>query len=271
MSTFPTPGQVGLRISLGAGDIQVDAGDSDTTEIELVPLRDDEATRQAIADATVAARERGDRTEIVVEIHRKGWSILGRDASVGVRVRCPHGADLDANSASADITATGRLGKVSARTASGDLRVENVAGLNAATASGDVDAVEVTGETSVKSASGDASVRRAHGSVSVNLASGAAVVAEAHRDVSVSTVSGDLEIGSVERGDVKLNSVSGNVEVGVRPGLTVWIDATSVSGALTSELATDDVGPSQGDAAVTLRIRTVSGDARIVRSALAPA
>src|SRR5262245_22373413 len=104
MTTFPTPGTVGLKISLGAGDVQVDAVDTDSTEIELVPLRDNDATRQAIADATVTTRDRGDRTEVVVEIHRKGWNILGRDASVGIRVRCPQGSDLDASSASADIT-----------------------------------------------------------------------------------------------------------------------------------------------------------------------
>ena len=70
---------------------------------------------------------------------------------------------------------------------------------------------------------------------------------------------------------MRLHSVSGDVEVGVRTGLRVWIDATSVSGALNSELASEEDGPAQGDAAVTLRIRTVSGDVRILRASLSTA
>jgi DUF4097 and DUF4098 domain-containing protein YvlB len=271
MTTFATPGQVSLRIALGAGHVQIDAEDTDRTEVELVPLRDDDATREAIADATVEARERGDRTEIVVEIPRKGWNLLGRGASVGIRVHCPHGTDVDTSTASADVTARGQFGKVSAKTASGDISFDAVETLNASTASGDVEAGEIAGEGSVKSASGDTSIRRALGSLLINLASGGAVVGEALGRVSVSTVSGDQQIGSVEAGEVKLHSVSGDVEVGVRPGLRVWIDATSVSGALNSDLAAEDSGPASGEAEVVLRIRTVSGDVRIVRAALAAA
>jgi hypothetical protein len=269
VTTFHTPGKVSLRVALGAGTVKVDAADTDDTEVELVALRDDDATRQAIADATVEARERADRTDVVVEVPRQGWNPLGRGASVGVSIRCPHGADLDVSTASADVTATGRLGKTSAKTASGDIAVETADVLNAASASGNVQAEEVHGDATFKSASGDASVRTVHGALSVNLASGEVTVGSTHGPVSVNTVSGDQRVGSVETGEVRLHSVSGDVEVGVRPGLRVWIDATSVSGALNSDLSTEDDLPPQGDAEITLRIRTVSGDVRIVRASLA--
>jgi len=265
MKTFETPGAVRVRIALGSGDVRIDAIPETTTEVELVALEDDDATRAAVAQAVVEARERSGRTEIVVELPRKsGWSFLGRGPSVGVRVRCPEGAEVDVSSASADVTATGRLGDVEAKTASGDVAVDVVAGLKVATASGDVTVGEATGKGSVKTASGDVAVRLCQGALSLNLASGDVVVTEARGPLSVATVSGDQEIGSVEAGAVKLQSVSGDVRVGVKPGLKVWIDATSVSGSMTSELAMGGESAAEGDAQVELRARTVSGDVRIV-------
>jgi hypothetical protein len=266
---FETPGKVQLRISLGAGDVQIDTVSEPRTEVELVALRNDDATRIAIEEATVEARERGDRTEVVVEIQRKGgWGFLGRGPSVGVRVRCPHETDVEVSTASADVTTSGPLGDVDAKSASGDLVFDSVAGFRATTASGDVTVTEV-GEGNVKTASGDVSVRRAHGEVSLNLASGDVLVGEAEGPLSVATVSGDQEIGCVQAGQVKLQSVSGDVRVGVRSGLRVWIDATSVSGSMTSELPMDEAAAG-GEASIELRARTVSGDVRVVRAVAVP-
>lgn len=265
MSTFETPGRVRVRIALGSGDVRIDAVPEPSTDVELVALRDDDATRAAIAEAVVEARERGDRTEIVVELPRKGgWSFLGRSPSVGVRVRCPEGADVEVSSAAADVTATGRLGDVDVKTASGDVALDVAAQLKVTTASGDVTVGEVAGKGSVKSASGDVAVRLAGGALALNLASGDVVVTEARGPLSVATVSGDQEIESVEAGAIKVQSVSGDVRVGVKPGLKVWIDATSVSGSMTSELAMGGESVGVGEAQVELRARTVSGDVRVV-------
>jgi DUF4097 and DUF4098 domain-containing protein YvlB len=265
MTTFETPGNVRVRVAIGSGDVRIDVGSEPRTEVELVALRDDDATHAAITEAVVEARERGDRTEVVVELPRKGgWSFLGRGPSIGVRVRCPEGAEVEVASASADVTTTGRLGDAEVKTASGDVAVDVVAGLRVSTASGDVTAREVTGEGNVKTASGDVSVRLSHDSLSLNLASGDAVVGEAKGPLSIATVSGDQEVGSVETGQIKLQSVSGDVRVGVRPGLKVWIDATSVSGSMISELAMGGDTVGEGDAQVELRARTVSGDVRVV-------
>lgn len=272
MTTFETPGQVKLRVSVGSGDVRIDARDEPRTDVELVALRDDEATRNAIAEAIVESRERGDRTEIVVELPRKGgWSFLGRGPSVGVRIRCPHGADAEVSTASADVATTGPLGDIEAKTASGDLAFDVVGSLRATTASGDVAAQEIIGHGEAKTASGDVLVRLGRGPLSLNLVSGDVVVNEAKAALSVATVSGDQEIGSVETGEVKLQSVSGDVRVGVRPGLKLWIDATSVSGSMTSELPMDDGPARSGEPEIELRARTVSGDVRIVRAMTVPA
>jgi len=267
VTVFETPGKVRVRIGLGSGDVQIEAAPVPRTEVELIPLRNDEATHAAIEEATVESRERGDRTEVVIDIPRKGgWSFLGRGPSVGVRVVCPHEAEIDVSTASADVTATGTLGDVEVKSASGDIAFGVVGGFKATTASGDVNVDEVGGEGNVKTASGDVGVRLAHGSLSLNLASGDVVVGEAKGPLSVATVSGDQEIGAVEAGEIKLQSVSGDIRVGVRAGLRLWIDATSVSGSMSSELSTDDAPGWSGEAQIEVRARTVSGDVRIVRA-----
>jgi hypothetical protein len=67
---------------------------------------------------------------------------------------------------------------------------------------------------------------------------------------------------------VQVKTVSGDASVGVTPGLRVWLDLSSVSGRMGSELDDDpaDDGPPQ----LTLTMRSVSGDLRIHRTAGAP-
>ena len=58
--------------------------------------------------------------------------------------------------------------------------------------------------------------------------------------LKVSTTSGDVEVGSIGSGDVRVQSVSGDVRIGIGRGTRVWVDATSVSGTLESELGLED-------------------------------
>lgn len=261
--SFVTPGHVRIRVDVEAGEVVVDATAAGETLVELAALRDDDATTAALAEATVTSRERDGGTEIVVQVpRRKGFSIR-RSPSVAVRVRCPEGSDLEVSTASADVTARGRLGDVQANSASGDVRLEALGRLSANSASGDIAAAATAGGQ-VRTASGDVQIGRADGPLRVNLVSGDVEIGAATGDLSVASVSGDQEIGTVESGNVTLQSVSGDVHVGVRPGLRVWIDAVSVSGSMQSELDDAD-GPAAGGTAVTLKVRTVSGDLRIVR------
>jgi hypothetical protein len=66
-----------------------------------------------------------------------------------------------------------------------------------------------------------------------------------------------------------VQSVSGDVRVGIGRGTRVWVDATSVSGTLESELGLGDHqdGGDEEDGVVPLRVKTVSGDVSIVRAA----
>ena len=109
MHAFDTPGKTRLRVRNAAGLVSVDASETDRTTVELEALRDDDATREAIERATVELNG----NEVLVEIGAGGkgfgvgpaWISFGRTPQVGIRIRCPEGADLDCTTASADVAA----------------------------------------------------------------------------------------------------------------------------------------------------------------------
>ena len=78
MSVFETPGHVALRISLSGGEVGVETTDAPRVEVELVALRDNDVTRQAIADARVEMIERGGGHEVVVDLKRRSGFLVGR-------------------------------------------------------------------------------------------------------------------------------------------------------------------------------------------------
>ena len=68
---------------------------------------------------------------------------------------------------------------------------------------------------------------------------------------------------------MRVQSVSGDVHLGIKPGERLYIDASSVSGTMSSELGIDEAPPTDSGATVNeLRVRTVSGDLQIVRAAV---
>lgn len=267
MPTFETPGSVLLHVALGAGEVRIETWDAREVVVEVLPLRDDAATRAAAAETRIELVERGGRQEILVEAPRRRGLLSGRDARLGVRARCPHGSDLELSAASADLDVRGRIGAVRAKTASGNLRLGDVDGsLDANTASGGIRAGAVAGAVSVSTASGDALLRSVRGDLSASLVSGDLDVGDVLGGITVNTVSGDIRIDSAGGGAVRLQTVSGDVELGVRAGLRLLIDATSLSGTMTSDLEVTDDPPADDSPVVEIRARTVSGDVRIRRA-----
>lgn len=275
MHRFPTE-KARLRVRNPSGDVQVETADVAETTVELAPLNDAEATREAIEKAVVSAR--GD--EITVEIEgNRGWSItIGNwgigSAKVSVRITCPNGSELECDTASADVRVTGTLGAARVRTASGDLRLDRVEGsLEAKSASGDVHVEHVEGRASVSTVSGDVGIRTAMSGLEINAVSGDVEVGEVSGDVTLGTVSGDQIVRAAGPGEVALKAVSGDVLVSMRRGLRVRLDVNSVSGSIGSELEVSDspVGSGSDAPEASLRVRTVSGDVRIGRAAEAVA
>jgi hypothetical protein len=278
--TFETPGPVALDIRLGAGEIRLSSVESGATTVILEPLRDNDSTAEAIADARVELRKRGDGHEVVVDVRDRRF----RRALVSVEVRCPDDSNVKAKTGSAGVEGSGRFGSIEVETGSGDVQFGDLSGsakLNAASgdlqlgriagdlranaASGDVQVSAVAGDSKVNSASGDVQIGEAAGALEVNSASGDVEVQEAGSSASLNTASGDQTIGSAVEGKVTLKSASGDLKIGIREGSTLWVDARSRSGDVSSELPVSDTPP-EGDAPhVELRAHTMSGDIMVVR------
>jgi hypothetical protein len=265
VTAFDTPGKTRLRVKNAAGLVSVDPSENGRTTVELEALRDDDATREAIERATIELN--GNEVSVEIGVGGKGfgvgpaWISFGRTPQVGVRIRCPEDADLDCATASADVAATGRLGDVEVQTASGDVAVDQVAGLRVQSASGDVRGRTIAGEARLQTVSGDVRLGTVTGPVSATLVSGDLAIDDAQADLSAKTVSGDQRIGAVREGQIKLQSVSGDVRVGIRPGTRLHIDANSTSGDVSSELDVKD-SPSETPSGreARLQAKTVSGD-----------
>ncbi|HEY6837046.1 MAG TPA: DUF4097 family beta strand repeat-containing protein [Gaiellaceae bacterium] len=277
--TFQTPNPARLDIRLGAGEVRLEASQTPETTVRLEPLRDNDASAAAVEEARV--EQRGDEILIDVRDRRRGL----RGSEVLVEVRCPEGSSVRGKTGSADFEGHGRFGSADVETGSGDVQFgefSDEAKVNAAsgdvqigsvggegrinTASGDVQVGSFAAAAKINSASGDVQIGEVGGRLEVNSASGDVTVREASSAVSMNTASGDQTVGSLAEGKVDLKSASGDLRIGIREGSTLWVDARSRSGEVTSELPVSDLPP-EGDAPhVELRANTMSGDVTIVRA-----
>jgi DUF4097 and DUF4098 domain-containing protein YvlB len=261
--TFSTPGPVLLNIEIPAGEIRLETGDEPETRVEL-----DTRDEDALAAATIELRTRDDGHEVVVAAQKRfGFRLLGAGTQYSLRIRAPHGADVELSTGSADVEGRGRFGAVEINDASGDARLDEIDGdVRVNIASGDVRLGRVGGDATVNSASGDVEIVSIGGRGKIRSASGDVSVGEAKSALSVATASGDQEIGSVASGQVTVQSASGDIEVGVAPGATLWIDAKSMSGETISELEVEGSPPADEAAQVELRANSMSGDIRVRRA-----
>jgi len=193
---------------------------------------------------------------------------LLRTPAFAVRVTTPPGAAARIAVASADTELTGRFGDLDLTGASGDLDAEHGTGVQVRTASGDTRIGTIDGRGSVSSASGDVRIGQAHGDLQVRTASGDASVEQTAQHLTISTASGDATVGAATGGAVEIKTVSGDASVGVVPGLRIWLNLSSVSGRMDSQLD-DDADAGDEPAGLSLTMRSVSGDMRIHRSAAA--
>jgi Toastrack DUF4097 len=273
--TYQTPGDLKLTVAIPSGDIEIETAPGDSTRVELDALTD--SARELLNGTRMELRDRGaGGHEVVVEVPsaRSGFFIsFGRGPDFRLRINCPPGADLDAQTKSADIHARGELGDVQVKTASGDVELDDITGdARVKTASGDVSVGDVHGTTSIQTASGDLAVERARGDLTGQLVSGDIWIRDALRSLSLNTVSGDVRVDAAMEGVVQVNAISGDINLGVRRGSSVHVDCNTISGSMNSELELSD-SPSQASEPgpqLEIRAKTVSGDVLLTRAS-APA
>jgi len=277
--TYSTPGPLRLNLEIPSGEIEIETGNTAETRVELEAIANNDAIRDLVENSRIELIPRGDGHEVVVEAKSRhgifislsrGPDIRFGGPDVRLRITCPHGADLDIRTKSADLRARGEYGIVEVKTASGDLEVEKANdATRIKTASGDVHIDEVASSLEVQSVSGDLHAGSVRGDIRAQLVSGDVHVRDARGSISTNTVSGDQRFEAVQRGRIELKAISGDVVVGVRSGSRLYVDANTVSGSTSSELELSD-SPAPAPAAdaplVELFVKTVSGDVRIERA-----
>jgi DUF4097 and DUF4098 domain-containing protein YvlB len=277
--TYSTPGPLRLNLEIPAGEIEIETGNTDETRVDLEAVANNDAIRELVENSRIELVRRGDGHEVIVEAKARhgifisvsrGPDIRFGGPDVRLRITCPHGADLDVRTKSADLRARGEYGGVDLKTVSGDIQVDTAKGsTRIKTASGDVHIDDVSSSLEVQSVSGDLHAGAVHGDIRAQLVSGDIHVRAAGGAITTNTVSGDQRFEAVQRGRMELKAISGDVLVGVRPGARVYVDANTVSGSTSSEFELSDA-PAQAPAAdaplVELFVKTVSGDVRIERA-----
>jgi DUF4097 and DUF4098 domain-containing protein YvlB len=270
MATHNTPNGVVLDLRLGAGSIDIETAEGDTTTVELEPLGGDESRAAIEATTEELTIDRDGRTRLRVHVPRnKGGLFRFRgEPAVGMRIVAPPGADLHATVVSADISARGTLRAATAKTVAGDISLGEVTGATELkTVSGDVRCGDAAASMHVDTVSGDVWLERVAGDLAVKTVSGDVRTGAAGSSADVATVSGDIGVASVRQGEAKLQSLSGDVDVAVERGTRVYLDASTLSGDAASDLHLQDA-PAAGDGPeLTLNASTKSGDVRIRRAA----
>lgn len=260
MSEFPSSEPVDVEIFVPVGSVTVIAEERDSVHAEVTPQGNGEASRSA-AEATNALFENG---TLLIELpmeHRRG-----SPPAIHVEARVPADSRIRIRVASAHVDCRGQYGEAEVHSASGNVAVGDVTGHGKIhTASGEVRIGAVGGDLSVNSASGDIAAGVVSGSVEARTASGDLKVRSVGGNLSVQTASGDVEVGGISRGETIVKTVSGKVDIAVARGTGVWLDLSSMSGKITSDLETDDSSSESRD--LSIHARTVSGRISIDRAA----
>lgn len=262
---FNATGPIEAEISLPAGNVNLAAAQTQTVTVSLLPEKGSGGRAEKLIADTEVSFEGGTLT---VKVPKRAQ--LRGDASLDLTVELPGGSSVAARTASADVTCTGELGALEGYTASGDVTADRIAGhASLATASGDVRLTDAAGDVSVDTASGDATIQRVGGDLTAKTASGDLRIAQAGGSAEIRTASGDVRIDSIAAGHADVTSVSGDVAVAVPPGIGIYLDLSSISGHVRSELDPDSGGGTNGDTSLTLRCNSISGDIRITRASTA--
>jgi DUF4097 and DUF4098 domain-containing protein YvlB len=277
MHVFETPAPAKLRIEIPNGRIRLAASDTAQTRIELSAANGDDAAREWIADAEIGVV--GD--EIVVR-GRQPRPFQFRFGRIEAVIEAPADSAAQLSTGSGEIETTGRLGRLTAttgsgdvtvgecgegraRTGSGDIRIDRASGaFDAKSGSGDIKLGDVDGDVRAATGNGDARIGAVKGAVNVTTGSGDIAVEEAGGSVEVFTASGDIQVRKVAEGRVRARTVSGDVVIGVEKGVAALLDVRTLTGEISSELqGGEPAGPD--DRKVELQLSTVSGDVRLTR------
>jgi DUF4097 and DUF4098 domain-containing protein YvlB len=258
-----------IRIEIGSGLVELGPNpDGKGTVVSMEIDGDDDGVIFEVADG-----------ELVIESPRnvrRGPEIrvqIATSAVLDARVKTGSGdivSQVPLGSArlatgSGDVRLTRVENELGVNTGSGDVKVESVAGaVRASTGSGSIDIEEAGDALGLSTGSGDVTVGDVAGPTSVKVGSGDITI-ERIRDHSVATSgSGDVTVEIADAPSVQAETARGDVQIGVPDGLPTYLDLKTVTGQIRCDLEPGEK-PAEGERALTLRARTVSGDITVVK------
>ena len=282
MQTFDTPQPIFASVELGVGDIGIDAGDSPETTVEVLPSDPAKKADVAAAEKTRVEYANG---HLLVK-GPSGWSqwIPRRGSeSIDVRITLPAGSGVRVEAGVAELHGRGRIGEcrfkvgvgdvqldesgsVDLQVGVGDITVQRVAGkADVVTRSGAVRIGSIQGTGVVKNSNGDTWIGEATGELRVSAANGAISIDSALQGVVAKTANGAVRLGEVARGAAVAQSAFGDLEVGIRDGVSAWLDLHTKFGHVRNDLDVSE-SPGPGDESVEVHATTSMGDIAVHRS-----
>lgn len=256
---FPRTDPIQLRVQIAAGSVTIKAEPTDAVRLSITADSPDRAddVRVDYAEGRLQVTE------------PKPVGLFRRGHSLDVQVTVPAGSDCAVHTASADIRCHGEPGRVDIHTASGDVSVPAVRGPSEIqTVSGDVSIGDADAAVAVSTVSGRIQVGGARSDLRATSASGDISIDGPAASVTARTVSGTIFVAGAASGQVQANSVSGDITVKVAHGTGVYLELSSLSGDVTSDL--EPLPDASGPADVRVTCHSMSGDVRVARSAPAP-
>lgn len=258
VETFDCSGPVKANISTASGDITI--GASQTSQIEVTLSVKDPTMSYLLDEAVVTFNANSKSLEVRSRsndaastlrglksvIRHSNWFDFG-SSDPDVHISLPEGSSIEVATASGETDIIGNLAKASVNSASGGVRVAD-----------EVDSLEM------KTASGDVKTGIVRKSLICHSASGNVRCDGAGAKTKIRTASGTVKLTAEAPSEISIQTVSGNVAVTVARGLEVDVDATSISGRLSSTMPLDSAegGPTNSDV-VSISARTVSGNVSI--------
>ena len=264
------------RIGLGSGEVDVIAATDGTAHVYL----EGDSSHPDLLDHLERTVFDVRNDELIVQTPRDGGRHSPR---VRLRIEIPAPIELRAETGAADLRVDTTVLGCRLSTGSGDIDVARVEGrLDAGTGSGDISVESVRDGAALRTGSGDITVGTHEqgadcstgsgdvrlgdsvGPVRVKVGSGDIVI-ERVRNHSVATSgSGDVRVETAEGPSVVAESARGDVHIGVPAGTPTYLDLKTVTGDIRCDLKPSE-RPADGQHALALRARTVTGDITVVR------
>jgi DUF4097 and DUF4098 domain-containing protein YvlB len=258
-----------VRIDIGSGKVEIVPNDGTETVVSLEV-------------------DNGSEEDVVFKVHDGELIVEGprdvrRGPDIQVLIATPATLDARIKTGSGDISSRMPLGTARLSTGSGDVRIERVEGdlgistgsgdvrvehaagaVRARTGSGDIDIAEAGDTIGLSTGSGDVRIGDAAGQTTVKVGSGDITI-ERIRDHSVATSgSGDVRVEIADGPSVQAETARGDVQIGVPDGVPTYLDLKTVTGRIRCDLE-PGAKPAEGERALMLRARTVSGDISVVK------